>query len=73
MRCAVSLPPEQAELSVSSAVTDVTSFVEFCLKNMGTFIIRPVIFEHLRALVPQNKVYTGTKTLLTWHHRKLVT
>jgi hypothetical protein len=41
----------QAELSASNAVTKLTSRVEFHFNNIGLFIIRPVIFAHLRTHV----------------------
>lgn len=34
----------KAELSVSNAVTGLTSCVEFHFNNTGPFIIRPIIF-----------------------------
>jgi hypothetical protein len=48
LRCAVALLPEQqvgvCRAQCPSAVTELTSYVEFHFNNNGLFIIRPVIF-----------------------------
>jgi hypothetical protein len=48
------------ELSILSAVTQLPSCVEFQFNNIGPFIIRSVIFMHLRAHVMPQPV---TRTL----------
>jgi hypothetical protein len=50
---------EYLELSVPSAVADLTSSVEFYFNNIGPFIIITVITAHPRAHVLQNNFYYG--------------
>jgi hypothetical protein len=51
LRCAATLPRREfggyAELSVSIAMTELTSWVQFQFNNIGPFIIMPPISVHL--------------------------
>jgi hypothetical protein len=60
LRCAVAFPPEErrgkAELSVSSAVTELTSCVALHFNNISQFTVRPVIFARRRTHVLLNNL-----------------